>query len=193
MKKAISVVLLFGALIATSWGGIIYDPVSPVSPPDGIAFDDALPLTGTAAVTGYGTIQSFTINLTFGYNAAVNGQLVLGGGLSPYVDFTASTLGDGGYSWSQTFTGSPVYDSGTPSGGFTGLDPNVTWHLTLSSPDGNSLTGWSLDITAVPEPVNVALGIFAGVFVVGGLCRTERVRSLFRRSQVGVSQWLDAA
>ena len=46
-----------------------------------------------------------------------------------------------------------------------------------SSP--STLVNWSLDITAVPEPVNVALGIFAGVFVVGGLCRTQWARTLF--------------
>jgi hypothetical protein len=37
--------------------------------------------------------------------------------------------------------------------------------------DTTTLNGWSLDITAVPEPVNVALGIFAGLAGVVGLAR----------------------
>ena len=41
------------------------------------------------------------------------------------------------------------------------------------------LTGWSLDITAVPEPVNVAMGIFGTiVVVVGGVRRYRRRASL---------------
>jgi hypothetical protein len=33
--------------------------------------------------------------------------------------------------------------------------------------------------SVVPEPVNVALGVFAGIFALAGLVRTERVRRLF--------------
>ena len=36
-------------------------------------------------------------------------------------------------------------------------------------------------VNMVPEPVNVALGIFAGVFAVGGLVRNQRVRRLWSR------------
>jgi hypothetical protein len=59
-----------------------------------------------------------------------------------------------------------------------------------SSP--STLVNWSLDITAVPEPVNVALGIFGGIFLLGGLCRTQRVRNRLHRCRVGVDHWLDA-
>ena len=48
---------------------------------------------------------------------------------------------------------------------------------------GRNRHGWTLDITAVPEPVNVALGIFAGVVVVGGIVRTRRVRAGLRRAR----------
>ena len=58
--------------------------------------------------------------------------------------------------------------------------------------DMTQMIGWSLDITAVPEPVNIALGIFAGVFVVRGLCRTQQVRDRIQRCRVGVNQWVDA-
>ena len=76
----------------------------------------------------------------------------------------------------MTFSGS----SGSPGTGFTGLDPNSTWSLALwdTSAGGieNGLAGWSLNVTAVPEPVNVALGVFAVValLVQGG--RAWRLR-----------------
>lgn len=53
--------------------------------------------------------------------------------------------------------------------GFDGLNPNGDWTLYFrdSSPGGlSTLNGFSLDITAVPEPVNAALGVFAGLGLV---------------------------
>lgn len=49
---------------------------------------------------------------------------------------------------------------------FGGQTPNGTWTLffaDLSGGDSSTLQGWSLDITAVPEPVSEALVIFGGV------------------------------
>jgi subtilisin-like proprotein convertase family protein len=64
---------------------------------------------------------------------------------------------------------------------FNGINPNGTWTLVFSdfvtSGSPSTLVGWSLDITAVPEPVNVALGIF-GVLAAGfGLGRRFCARS----------------
>jgi hypothetical protein len=56
----------------------------------------------------------------------------------------------------------------------------------------STLVSWSLDITAVPEPVNVALGIFAGVLVVGGVARTRQVRSGLRRARAAFVHWVNA-
>jgi hypothetical protein len=36
------------------------------------------------------------------------------------------------------------------------------------------LNSWSLGITAVPEPVNVALGVFGGLFAIAGLIKIRR-------------------
>jgi len=57
--------------------------------------------------------------------------------------------------------------------GLNGLDPNGarTIYFRDASPSGiSTLNGWSVDVTAVPEPVNVALGVFAvaGILVHGG-------------------------
>lgn len=68
-------------------------------------------------------------------------------------------------------------------GSFDGMNPNGTWTLfiaDMSAGAQSQLVSWELGITAeVPEPVNLALGIFAGLFVLIGLCRTARVRTLF--------------
>ena len=68
--------------------------------------------------------------------------------------------------------------------GFGNLDPNGQWTLFFAdvvAGGGNStLNGWNLEITAVPEPVDVALGWFAGVFVVVTLVRSGRVRKILR-------------
>ena len=67
-----------------------------------------------------------------------------------------------------------------------GLNPNGSWVLFLADLSGggqSTITSWDLDITAVPEPANVAMGTFAGVFVLVGLCRSARVREFLQRSR----------
>jgi hypothetical protein len=62
---------------------------------------------------------------------------------------------------------------------FLNADPNGSWALFFADRAAVStatLTGWSLEITAVPEPVNVALGGFAGVFLVVTLFWRRRMR-----------------
>lgn len=81
---------------------------------------------------------------------------------------------------SQTLSaGSPTTFSisfSTPSfqSTFNGLNPNNTWALFFADSvngDTTSLNGWSLGITAVPEPVNTGLSVFGGLFAVTGLIK----------------------
>jgi hypothetical protein len=68
---------------------------------------------------------------------------------------------------------------------FNSLNPNNTWTLFFADTSAggeNTLVSWSLDITAVPEPANVALGVFAGVLVLTGVARKVRARKLVRRA-----------
>jgi subtilisin-like proprotein convertase family protein len=56
-------------------------------------------------------------------------------------------------------------DGGTLSS-FNGANPNGDWTLFFADTSGGSistLNGFTVDVTAVPEPVNVALGIFGGL------------------------------
>ena len=65
------------------------------------------------------------------------------------------------------------------SGG--GVDPYGSWTLFFADRAAVStatLTGWTLEITAVPEPVNLALGCFAGLFLVGSFIWNLRMRRL---------------
>jgi hypothetical protein len=84
----------------------------------------------------------------------------------------------------------------TLDGTFGGMNPNGTWTLffaDVSAGGGTStLNSWSLDITAVPEPVNIALGIFGGVCVVGLVARSRPVRHRLHRWRVAVDHWIDA-
>jgi hypothetical protein len=92
-----------------------------------------------------------------------------------------------------------AFDS-TPSGNaltaWNGTSPNGTWTLffadTVTGGGAPGALSWSMDITAVPEPANVALGIFAGIFLLVAFVRSGLVRDLFQRCRVAVMQWVDA-
>ena len=119
-------------------------------------------------------ITSVELILTFndktsllGNSSGIQGLLNLGTlASSPFVSFqpvVTSTTSNGNRIYDVTFSGA----SGTPGAGFNGLDPNGTWGLVLwdSGTTGieNGLVSWSLDITAVPEPVTVALICFGAL------------------------------
>ena len=79
---------------------------------------------------------------------------------------------------------------------FTGKDPNGgDWILYFrdASPGGiSTLNSWSVQVTAVPEPVNVALGVLGGVFLVAIGLRTRRVRERLRRGRAAAVRWVAA-
>jgi subtilisin-like proprotein convertase family protein len=80
-------------------------------------------------------------------------------GLHNYQSNGGSLNGDG------QLTGSWQPDSGgwTFANRYGGMDPNGTWSLFFADQSQGSqstLEGWSLDITAVPEPITTALSVF---------------------------------
>ena len=99
-----------------------------------------------------------------GNSSGIQGHLILGNSVdSPFASFTpVDTSGAGLHTYTLTFTGSP----GSPGQGFAGLNPNDNWEMVFwdnnTSQIENGLAGYRLAVTAVPEPINVALGIFAG-------------------------------
>jgi subtilisin-like proprotein convertase family protein len=153
---------------------------------------------------GYLSGLTLTLNVSGGYNGdlyaylSYNGTLVtllnrvgMGSGNAIQSTYGFSTTGFNNVTLSDAGTGGNIHDAQTPGsavsytadGGnlssFNGTDPNGTWTLffaDLSGGNTSTLNGWSLDITAVPEPVNVALGAFGGLFTVAGLVKIVRRR-----------------
>ena len=130
-----------------------------------------------------GLTESFTASETGTSISALTLTVVLQGGDSTDLS---------GYLRLGNTTGSPSYDltsliQGTPEVGattytvdfgtlafqtaFNTQNPDDTWTLFFADTvagDTTTLNGWSLDLTAVPEPVNAALGLFGVLFAVGG-------------------------
>jgi hypothetical protein len=80
--------------------------------------------------------------------------------------------------------------------GFGNMNPNGTWTLfiaDLSAGGQSQLVSWNLGIIAeVPEPANVALGIFAGVFLVVTAARSQWARNRVQRCRAAFVQWVNA-
>jgi subtilisin-like proprotein convertase family protein len=115
---------------------------------------------------------------------------VTGGNPVGYADEGLNvTLSGGSYgnintygSSSYTTSGGQVTGTYNPADGATafqnynGMNPNGGWVLFVADMSGGDpsqsvLNSWSLTVTAVPEPANVALGIFGGLFAVIGALR----------------------
>jgi subtilisin-like proprotein convertase family protein len=159
------------------------------------------------------TSLTVTLNISGGYNGdlyaylSYNGTLVTllnrvgtGSGGPVQSAFGYATAGFHNVTLDDAATGGNIHNvqnpgslpavSYTADGGslatFNGLNPNGTWTLffaDLSAGNTSTLDGWSLDITAVPEPANVAMALFGVSFVGLGLLRTcrksRKVKSLF--------------
>jgi hypothetical protein len=100
---------------------------------------------------------------------SLNLSLASGTGLNPLSGATAANL-----------AGGLTYAASGNLNGFGGADPNGLWTLFFGDQgagDRMTLNSFNLSITAVPEPVNVALGIFGvGIVGAGALRRYRRSR-----------------
>lgn len=123
-----------------------------------------------------------SINLSGGYNGDIYAYLSHGSQISYLLNGPSAGLS--GSSMNITFvegTGSPIpttssanltgnYTADTDLVTFNSTAPNGNWTLffaDLNAGDTSTLNSFSIDITAVPEPVNVALGIFTGLAAFG--------------------------
>ena len=163
-----------------------------------------------------------TIDVSGGFNGDLCAYLTYNGILVPLLNRVGTGSGDiiqQAYGFSTAgFSNVKLDDAGSlnihdvptpssstyyhPDGGslasFNGSNPNGNWTIVfvdLASGGGSipsTLVSWSLDIEAVPEPVNVALGIFGGVFALVVIVRNPRVRNRIHGWRVAVVQWVDA-
>ena len=109
---------------------------------------------------------TLTVVLQGGASTDLSGYLRLGNtGGSPSYDLTSLIQGTpeapGGTTYSIDFT-TPGFSTA-----FNGQNPNDMWTLFFADTvpgETTTLNGWSLDITAVPEPVNMALVCMGALF-----------------------------
>jgi len=134
--------------------------------------------------TGLGSSLSdltLTFELQGGTATDLSGYLRLGNTTgSPYYNLTSliqsQTLSAGSPTTITLDFNTPTYGSDF-STSFHSQNPNNTWTIFFADTvpgDTTLLNGWSLDITVVPETVNVALGIFAAGFIGVGAVRACR-------------------
>ena len=104
-----------------------------------------------------------------GLNVTLTDATTIGGNPVTGIQTTAETPG-------QLFSG--TYNAAGTLGTFNNSSANGEWTLffaDMTAGGGQSqLTGWSLGITAVPEPVNVAMAIFGVSFIGVGAVRGYR-------------------
>jgi len=126
----------------------------------------------------------------YSYLVAPNGTMVVllnepgttGAGSSPFgnpassIDITLQ-VGAAPITASSSLTGGNTYSAYGSLAGFNGSPMDGTWHLffadEVSGGGTSTLTGWSLS-SVVPEPVNVALPIFAAGMIGIGAVRSYR-------------------
>jgi hypothetical protein len=111
------------------------------------------------SISGIELVLTFSSGYHVGPGTTINGTLILDpSGSATYASFTPSLTSAG-------TGGQQIYDMTFAN--FNGFNPNNIWALNLwdTSTSGieNGLVGWTLDVTAVPEPVNVALAVFGGL------------------------------
>ena len=177
-----------------SGSGTALNTVIPDNNESGVAY--GLNFAATGLTINPGSVQ-VTLNISGGYNGDLTVYLSHGAGVA-YLLQMNQAVSSSGLS-SAVFvagTGTPVPTGG--SGALTGTsytaasgnltafnnaDPNGAWTLFFAdrSPgDFSTLNGFSVNfgttvtfVPPVPEPVNVALGVFGGLLVVGGLVRNR--------------------
>lgn len=178
IKKPLRLTLLAGLLAAlgslTAHASVSYtnsytyatDPVA--IPQGGSAFSVQHVLGGMGQpITSVQLILTFSDGASLtGADLGIHGLLTLGTAEgSPYYAFMP---------WDNSGNESHIYTSPTITA-LNGVTPNNTWALVLWDTGNNNventLVGWSLGITVVPEPVNVALATLGVGVVVVGLVR----------------------
>jgi subtilisin-like proprotein convertase family protein len=176
MKTKICIIGLFLA-VSLPAGATLYSSgtLGGATIPDNNTIGTASSLTYT--LSGAGSVitgVSLTFTLQGGFSTDLTGYLRLGNLTgSPAYDLTTLVQGQTLSESTPTTYTIDFTTSGFQSA-FNGLDPNNTWTLFFADQSAGGVTtlnSWSLNITAVPEPVNVALAIFGVALLGTGVAR----------------------
>ena len=172
---------------------------------------------------GWTAQVTVTFTISGGYNGDLYGYLSHGGvlvpllqqvglntGSEPVYSYGFSTSGFNNITLSDLATANgsihnvenPVSgQSYLPDGGtlssFANINPSGNWTLIFSdaSTGGgqSTVTSWNMDITAVPEPVNVALGLLGGLsMVVVAARRRQQLQDRIKYARTALVRWIDA-
>ena len=162
-----------------------------------------------------------TLNVTGGWNGDLyaylshDGILVpllnrvgTGSGSEPQFSLGFSISGFGTVTLDDASTSGNIHDIENPAGGtyqpdsgaaslanFNNSYANGSWTIffaDMSGGDQSTLVSWGLELEAAPEPVVVGLGIFAGIFLIVGVARSNGVRNLSRNWWGAFVRWVDA-
>jgi len=184
-----------GSLYTETFSGV--NTAIPDGNPVGVSFSETI-----SDIPAGSTVGGLAVDLTVsgGYNGnlyaylvAPNGTLVMllnqpgVTGVNPFgyagsgLNVTLSDTAAGSIQTTPETAGSVfsgTYQAAGTLGNINGSAADGTWTLYFADmvPGGGqaTLNGWSLDITAVPEPVNVALAIFVVSFIGFGIIRYYR-------------------
>jgi subtilisin-like proprotein convertase family protein len=163
--------------------------VIPDNNPSGVAYALNFGATGL-------TISDVTVSFATsgGYNGDIYAYLSNGSTLVQLVNQITGAPGTSGFDVTLGETGSSIQTATGMAGqvlsgnyaavgslsGFNTADPNGSWTLffaDLHPGDTATLNSFSVGLTAVPEPVNMALGVFGGL-----LLALAGIRGFKRRS-----------
>ena len=166
MKTRICIFSLLLAASLPAWASLSFSSSTPTAIPDNsiIGTGSALSFSASGATSITDVALSFTLQGGFASDLTT-AYLRLDNGSSYYYDLKP-LIGSGSLSTATPYTldfTTPTYGSGL-STAFNGQNPNGAWTLFFAdgvTGDETTVTGWSLSITAVPEPVTMALGLFA--------------------------------
>jgi hypothetical protein len=178
MKTKICIISLLLALNVPAWAALYsYGTLAGGSAIGTIPDNNTIGFTDAHTLSGLGTSISdltLTIALQGGFSTDLSGYIRLGNLTgSPYYNLTTLIQGQTLSESSATTYAIDFTTTGFQST-FNGQNPNDAWTLFFadSSPGGvTTLNGWSLGITAVPEPITLALPIFGVLMLAIGLVR----------------------
>lgn len=203
MKKQFLIGVLAVATALSASASVTSYTGSPYLIPDGNPNGVSSSLTVSGENISLSSL-TVTLSISGGYNGdlyaylSYNGTLVtllnrVGSGTTPfgYGDSGFNVTLDAGSPGIQTYQSGAYNLNGSGAltgtwgaagnlGDFNTLDPNGTWTLFFADLSGgggtSTVNGWSLNLTAVPEPVNVALGVFAVLLAGCAVMRSNRLK-----------------
>jgi subtilisin-like proprotein convertase family protein len=97
------------------------------------------------------------------------------------IDGTGNSIQTASGTAGQPLTG-VSYTADQNLAAFNNTDPNGSWTLFFADEgagDAPTLNSFNVSLDAVPEPVNMALGIFGGLMGVVAVARSKRVKQFF--------------